>query len=67
MENRITIKDLKKHLELFPDDAELDFSELTFYKTKSRSADNKLIQIEFEEVKQYDKDGNIIFLKSRNK
>ncbi len=63
MSKRITVGELKKQLEHFPDDAELDFCDLTFYKTKSRSSDNMLIQIEFAESREFDEFGNIKFLK----
>ncbi len=44
---RITLGELRRHLELFPDDCEVMFGtgNLEFYRTKSRG--EKLVQIEF--------------------
>jgi hypothetical protein len=47
---RITVGDLREHLELLPDDFELIFGDedLSFYRTKRRGP--KLVQIEFNEI-----------------
>jgi hypothetical protein len=45
-----TVGDLRRHLELFPDDYELTFGPadtLTFYRTKVRG--DKLVNVEFSE------------------
>jgi hypothetical protein len=46
-----TVGDLRRHLQLFPDDYELQFGPsdtLTFYRTKLRG--DTLLQIEFNEL-----------------
>jgi hypothetical protein len=44
----ITVGELRKTLENYPDDAEIHFEELTFYRVKQRG--EKLVQIEFNEA-----------------
>lgn len=44
---RFTVGDFKKHLEVFPNDWEIDFSGLTFYRLKARG--NTLVNVEFNE------------------
>jgi len=43
----ITVADLRRQLSAFPDDAELFFGGLTFYRLKTRGP--KLVQVEFNE------------------
>lgn len=45
----ITVGRLRQELELYPDDFELSFSGLTFYRVKTRGPD--LVQIEFNEYR----------------
>lgn len=56
----ITLGTLRKHLELFPDDYEVSFSGLKFYRTKLRGTN--LVQIEFEEIVYLDSDDKVIVI-----
>ncbi|WP_444905435.1 hypothetical protein ACJJIQ_09625 [Microbulbifer sp. ANSA003] len=49
----ITIGELKEMLEVWPDDTELNFSGLDFYRLKQRGP--KLIQVEFNQLVYKDK------------
>jgi hypothetical protein len=53
---RFTAGDLRRHLAAFPDEYEVDFSGLTFYRTKMRGPD--LVQIEFAEIILWQDDQN---------
>lgn len=54
-EKRITVGELKMHLEAFTDDMEVSFCGLEFYRTKRRGDD--LVQIEFTEALYRDETG----------
>ena len=43
----MTVEDFKRHLRTFPDDWEIEFSGLTFYRFKARGA--KTVNVEFNE------------------
>jgi hypothetical protein len=43
----ITVGDLREQLKVFPDDAELSFSGVRFYRLKDRG--NSVVQLEFQE------------------
>jgi hypothetical protein len=54
----ITVGDLRRKLAAFPDDAELFFGGLTFYRLKSRG--DLLVQLEFNESVYRDPDGTLV-------
>jgi hypothetical protein len=54
----ITVKRLKDELALFPDDYEITFNGLEFYRTKLRG--EKLVQIEFTQTVYQDEQGNVV-------
>ena len=54
----ITIAELKEHLKGFPDDYDVSFSGLTFYRTKIRGP--KLVQIEFNETVYRDENNRVV-------
>lgn len=53
-----TVGELKKHLEIYPDDMELNFGGLDFYRVKMRG--ENILQIEFEQVVYKNESGKII-------
>lgn len=54
----VTVGDLRRQLEIFPDDAELYMGGLRFYRLKSRGP--QLVQLEFNEVVYRDADGALV-------
>ena len=58
----ITIAELKEHLKVFPDDCDISFSGLTFYRTKARGP--KLVQIEFKETIYCEENNRVVARKS---
>jgi hypothetical protein len=54
----ITVGDLRRQLEGYPDDAELFFGGLRFYRLKSRG--EKLVQLEFQEQVYREQDGTLV-------
>ena len=55
---KITVGELRAHLEVFPDDWTLDFCGLDFYRTKARG--EKHVQIEFNQPVYLDANGKVI-------
>lgn len=54
----ITVGMLKQMLEIYPDDYELDFSGLEFYRLKQRGPE--LLQVEFNELVYRDGTGRVV-------
>ena len=54
----ITVAVLKAHLSAYPDDTELDFSGLDFYRLKQRG--EKLVQIEFNQQVYRTPEGDVV-------
>jgi hypothetical protein len=54
----ITIKEFKENLSIYPDDCELSFSGLDFYRVKQRG--DKLIQVEFNQSVYLDSKGQVV-------
>ncbi|MCV6612893.1 MAG: hypothetical protein OIF55_19225 [Amphritea sp.] len=53
----ITVRELKQLLSAHPDDMELDFSTLDFYRLKRRGPN--VIQVEFNQIVYRDEQGNV--------
>ena len=53
-----TVGDLKRQLSIYPDDYEVDFSGLDFYRLKQRG--EELIQVEFSRQVYRGADGHVI-------
>ncbi len=54
----ITVGELRRELEVFPDDAELYFGGLTFYRLKTRGP--KLVALEFNQQVYRHTDGTLV-------
>ena len=54
----ITLGEFRQHLEAYPDDYEIYFSGLDFYRIKQRG--EKLIQVEFNQQVYLDEQGNVV-------
>lgn len=54
----ITVGILREHLAIYPDDYELDFSGLEFYRLKQRGPE--LVQVEFSEQVYRDRSGRVV-------
>lgn len=52
----ITVGELKMHLAAYPDDAELYFNGLEFYRLKDRGP---YVQVEFSQIVDVDKEGHV--------
>ncbi len=58
MAERITVGELREHLKVFPDDWEVTFGGLEFYRTKQRG--DKLVQIEFNQTVYRNAKGKVV-------
>jgi hypothetical protein len=61
MKNRprlITVFELKAELNVFPNDMEIDFSGLDFYRLKQRG--DNLVQVEFNQQVYRNQEGNVV-------
>jgi len=53
----ISVGELKQHLSVYPDDFQLSFGGLTYYRLKTR--DENLVLMEFDQLVYVDDDGNV--------
>ncbi|GAA6134385.1 hypothetical protein NBRC116188_11740 [Oceaniserpentilla sp. 4NH20-0058] len=58
----LTVGELKKILNLYPDDMRLDFSGLDFYRIKQRS--DKLLQVEFNQLVYKNEENNQVIIEN---